>query len=102
MLQAHYADAISVDQLREEQDRITRERANARKQLSAPEVTKEQIEANVTAALDRVEARVQREVRYIEETMRAAALLGNERTLAFAGVDYLVGAEGLEPPTSSL
>lgn len=164
LLQAHYADAITIEQLKDEQARITAALTQARALLDRASATQEQIEANISIALDRIEncfeqylvadSQQRREMNQslflpfkvaddIEEPItatftdrfeilmrpeirQAAAIraqnmkatteqltkeIGShfskkQRTPSLAGKgsnnDWLVGAEGLEPPTFSL
>ncbi len=166
LLQAHYADAISLDHLKEEQTRITHEMTSARTLLVQADVTLETIEAAIQWSLARTDepaklykksgAKFRRELNqaFFENVFigweegelraklseeyelllhpdvleaardRAKALDSgfseleawlsspqtkeseNEGTPSFAGQgsskDYLVGAEGLEPPTLSV
>ena len=164
LIQAHYADAIDVDQLREEQDRINTQLSTARAHLKAAEVTQEELEAIISRTLAKLQdcgeryetaspkvrremnqsnfdkimiheegeidaklaeelellvhpdvteaarefARInaQKAVEEAEIILKLAEMRQNERTLAFAGQgsrnDWLVGVEGLEPPTLSL
>ncbi len=164
LLQAHYADAISLDQLRDEQTRITAGLSAARAQLAKAEVSQEQIERSIHRALSKLEdlaeryeiagpkerremnqavyervgvgaqarllpklaeeyellihadvleaarnfAREQAEgmITDLEKMLATAVGSVERRTPAFAGRgsenDWLVGAEGLEPPTTAL
>jgi lysyl-tRNA synthetase class I len=163
LLQAHYADAVTIDQLKVEQQRITTDLAAAHTLLTRAEVTQERIEAGVANALAWVrnlatkyqsaEPRTKREINQAlyehifigrdghasalpkeeislithadvrraaadnnqrknqniingaEQLLRTTAAT-NKRTLTFAGQgsrnDWLVGVEGLEPPTITL
>lgn len=51
LLQAHLAGAIAIDLLKEEQDRLTRQIANAGAALAATEVDWENVERNLEAAI---------------------------------------------------
>lgn len=55
LLQAHYADAISIEQLKSEQDRITTEMSAAEKLLAQATVQQEHLLDAVSQALDMVE-----------------------------------------------
>jgi hypothetical protein len=53
LLDAHYADAIPLDLLKSEQDRLTRETANAEGRLAEVEADFQKAEANLARALTR-------------------------------------------------
>ncbi len=51
LLQAHYADAIPLDLLRTEQERISREMTNAQQRLDATSLTFAMVQANLQAVI---------------------------------------------------
>jgi site-specific DNA recombinase len=52
LLQAHYAGAVPLDQLKSEQDRISEQLAGAKELLGGKQLRREQLEASLDSALD--------------------------------------------------